>query len=111
MSAYFAQRGTKVTVVEGLAPKPAEYEAARRLKVRIYKSEMGPINKDPSADIDWTTPWVEVIAWPPGSVFREATDAEVALWAAAREQLHDLRGVTKKQLRDAVRGHEQGTLA
>lgn len=84
---FFAQRGTKVAVIDAPTPTHAQRRAAQLFRLRRF----------------WDRNEGWCYRWPEGSVFREATAEEVRLWDAAQAQVAELAGLSKAEMRDRVR--------
>ena len=91
---WFGQRGTRVAVFqdeEGHAP----IRAAEVFQLPGYRSGAHRLyyRRNASYALDVIT--------DAGIVLRPATDAEVEQWTAAAEQARELRGLSRKKIREA----------
>lgn len=115
MTCWIAQRGTKVGLIEAPTVREAGTIASRFLKLGRCRPRRIRI-RDWDADTDslvWksvtpdATSWFSVpprSGWPHdwrGSSLRPATRAEVDAYQAAADQVRDLRGLSRKKMREA----------
>lgn len=85
MTYYIAQAGTKVALVEAADALVAKQKAGKALRLPT----MGYGRH-------------ATVLWPKEATVREATPAEVEAWTAAQAQVKDLRGLSRKKLRERM---------
>lgn len=83
MTHYIAQVGPKVALVEAVSPLGAEQKAGKALRL-------------PTIGFGRNA----TVVWPAEATVREATTAEVEAWTAAQSQVKELRGLSRKRLRE-----------